>query len=96
MYKRKDRRLFELSESLNTLSDINFHLKICMNIQFHRYNHLKYQFVCKYMKKITMEIWMDLDSFGWIWMDLDFFIEDFNSSTNCTDDFLNSMNHLIH
>ena len=22
-----------------------------MNIQFHRYNNLKYQFVCKYMKK---------------------------------------------
>ena len=56
MYKRKDRRLFELSESLNTLSDINFHLNNCMNIQFHLYNHLKYQFVCKYMKKITMEI----------------------------------------
>ena len=24
-----------------------FDLKICMNIQFHRYSHLKYQFVCK-------------------------------------------------
>ena len=35
MYKRKDRRLFELSESLNVLSDNNFHLKNCMNIQFH-------------------------------------------------------------
>ena len=40
--------------------DINFHLKICINIQFHRYWHLKYQFVCKYMKKITME---NLDGF---------------------------------
>ena len=27
----------------------------------------KDQFVCKYMKKITMEIWMDLDGFGLIW-----------------------------
>ncbi len=26
---------FELSESLNVLSDNNFHLKNCMNIQFH-------------------------------------------------------------
>ena len=34
---KKDRRLFELSESLNVLSDITFHLKICINIQFHRY-----------------------------------------------------------
>ena len=59
------RWLFELSESLNTLSDINFHLKICINIQFHRYCHLKYQFVCKYMKKFTMDIWID---FGLIWM----------------------------
>ena len=49
------RRLFELSESLNVLSDNNFHLKNCMNIQFHRYNNLKYQFVWKYNKKITME-----------------------------------------
>ena len=70
MYKRKDRRLFELSESLNVLSDNNFHLKNCMNIQFHWYNHLKYQFVCKYMEKITME---NLDGFGLIWMDLDGF-----------------------
>ena len=78
MYKRKDffyqhffnllylfSWLFELSESLNVLSDNNFHLKNCMNIQFHWYNHLKYQFVCKYMEKITME---NLD---WFWMDLD-------------------------
>ena len=40
-----------------------------MNIQFHRDDHVKYQFVCKYMKKITMEnldrIWIE---FGWIWM----------------------------
>ena len=50
------RRLFELSESLNTLSDINFHLKNCMNIQFHRYNHSKYQFVYRYMTKITMDM----------------------------------------
>ena len=76
MYKRKDffyqhffnllylfSWLFELSESLNVLSDNNFHLKNCMNIQFHWYNHLKYQFVCTYMEKITMEIWM---GFGWI------------------------------
>ena len=53
--------LFELSESLNTLSDITFHLKICINIQFHRCWHPKYQFVCKYVKKITME---NLDAFG--------------------------------
>ena len=32
---KKDRRHFELSESLDTLSDNNFHLKNCMNIQFH-------------------------------------------------------------
>ena len=62
---KKDRRLFELSESLNVLSDNNFHLKNCMNIQFHWYNHLKYQFVCKYMEKITME---NLD---WFWIELD-------------------------
>ena len=49
------RRLFELSESLNVLSDNNFHLKNCMNIQFHWYYYLKYKFVCKYMEKITME-----------------------------------------
>ena len=57
------RRLFELSESLTgkTLSDINFHLNICMNIQFHRYIHLKYQFVCKLMKKSLWKIWTDLD-----------------------------------
>ena len=42
-------------ESLNTLSDINFDLKMCINIQFHRYGHVKYQFVWKYNKKITME-----------------------------------------
>ena len=48
-------------ESLNTLSDINFDLKICINIEFHRYGHVKYQFVWKYNKKITMEIWTDLD-----------------------------------
>ena len=50
------RRLFELRESLNVLSDINFHLNICMNIQFHRYIHLKYQFVCKLMKKIRTDL----------------------------------------
>ena len=55
------RRLFELRESLNVLSDINFHLNICMNIQFHRYIHLKYQFVCKLMKKSLWKIWTDLD-----------------------------------
>ena len=33
----------------------NFDLKICINIQFHRYGHVKYQFVYKYMTKITME-----------------------------------------
>ena len=63
------RRLCELSELLNVLSYINFHLKICMNIQFHRYSHLKYQFVCKYMKKITMEnldgFWTDFVLISW-------------------------------
>ena len=49
------RRLSELSESLNVLSDIHFHLKNCINIQFHCYYHLKYQFVYRFMKKITME-----------------------------------------
>ncbi len=44
---------------------------MCINIQFHRYGHVKYQFVWKYNKKITMEIWTDLDSFGLIWTDLD-------------------------
>ena len=53
-----------LSKSLNVLSDMHFHLKDCINIQFHCSYHLKYQFVCKYMKKITME---NLDSFGLIW-----------------------------
>ena len=47
--------IFELSESLNVLSDIHFHLKNCINIQFHCYYHLKYSFVYKYMEKITME-----------------------------------------
>ena len=32
-----------------------------MNIQFHRYIHLKYQFVCKLMKKSLWKIWTDLD-----------------------------------
>ena len=45
----------ELSESLNVLSDIHFHLKNCINIQFHCSYRLKYPFVYKYMKKITME-----------------------------------------
>ena len=38
---------------------MHFHLKDCINIQFHCSYHLKYQFVCKYMKKITMEIWTE-------------------------------------
>ena len=56
MYIRKDLKIsIDVSQSQKIFKrcqgDINFHLQICINIQFHGYGHLKYQFVCKYMKK---------------------------------------------
>ena len=64
-------------ESLNTLSDINFDLKICIKIEFHRYDHVKYQFVWKYNKKSLWKfgrIWTDFGVKSWMYKRKDFFI----------------------